>query len=368
MTSTVGSRVVNESPKQEVRQPSWIGPERIKELTLVGLVVVALILFNLVIDDYLEGRLFNRIAISVAITALLAAGEAVVIIARQVDLSVGSIVGVSAFVTGDVLSSNQGLAPILTVLMATAIGALLGLVNGLLIAYAKVPAIIVTLGTLAIYRAVLTRIAGGKTIVTADLPEWLVELPRNSLGSAGGFDLRLMFVIALAVAVVLQLVLGRVRAGRMLYAVGSNPDAARQAGLPQARITLVAFVVCGALAGLAGFMFLGQFGTVNVTAGASLELSAIAAAVVGGVSIQGGSGTVIGAFLGAILIEILDLSLVRVPQVSEFWRDAVLGALILAAIILDLVVNKRFRDRRRRRTDRHSAVGGTAIGGIAGDA
>ena len=364
MTSTVGTLVVSDAPEPEARQRgSWSGPERVKELTLVGLIVLSLLLFNLVIDNYLEGRLFNRIAISVAITALLAAGESVVIIARQVDLSVGSILGVSAFVTGDVLSSHNSLPAVVAVVLAAAIGAALGLVNGVLVAYAKVPAIIVTLGTLAIFRAVLTSVAGGQTIVTADLPDWVVNLPRNTLVSFGDFDLRLMFVIALVVAIVLQVILGRLRVGRMVYAVGSNPDAARQVGLPQARITLTAFVVCGALAGLAGFMFLGQFGTVNVTAGASFELAAIAAAVVGGVSIQGGSGTVIGAFLGAILIEILDLSLVRVPQVSVFWRDAVLGALILGAIILDLVVNKRFRRRRGLKSERH-----TAIGGIAGDA
>lgn len=328
------------------RRRSLIRPERVKELSLIGLIVLSLLLFNLVIDNYLQGRFFNRIAIGVAITALLAAGEAVVIIARQVDLSVGSIVGVSAYVTGDALSTFPGMPAIVAVLLATAIGAMLGLFNGLLVAFAKVPAIVVTLGTLAIYRAVLTRFAGGTTIVTSDLPDWIVELPRTSLGSWGDFDLRLMFVIALSVAIVLQIVLSRFRSGRTLYAVGSNPEAARQAGLPQARITVVAFVVCGSLAGLAGFMFLGQFGTVNVTAGATFELAAIAAAVVGGVSIQGGSGTVLGAFLGAILIEILDLSLVRVPEVSEFWRDAVLGALILAAIILDVVVTKRYHRRR----------------------
>lgn len=338
-------------PTMRVRRRR-LRPERLKELTLVGLIVLSLFLFNFLIDNYLQGRFFNRIAISVAITALLAAGEAVVIIARQVDLSVGSIVGVSAFVTGDILSANQGMPPVVAVAIATAIGAVLGLFNGVLIAYAKVPAIVVTLGTLAIYRAVLTEFAGGKTIVTADLPDWVVNLPRNTIASWGDFDLRLMFLIALLVALALQLVLARMRAGRILYAVGSNPDAARQAGLPQARTTLLAFVVCGALAGLAGFMFLGQFGTVNVTAGATFELAAIAAAVVGGVSIQGGSGTVIGAFLGAILIEILDLSLVRVPQVSEFWRDAVLGVLILGAIILDVGVAKRFRRRGPKATER----------------
>ncbi len=174
-----------------------------------------------------------------------------------------------------------------------------------------------------------------------------------------------MFVIALVVAIVLQVILGRLRVGRMVYAVGSNPDAARQVGLPQARITLTAFVVCGALAGLAGFMFLGQFGTVNVTAGASFELAAIAAAVVGGVSIQGGSGTVIGAFLGAILIEILDLSLglVRVPQVSVFWRDCRAGRADPGGDHPRSRRQQAVPPRSGLKSERH-----TAIGGIAGDA
>ncbi len=351
MTATATEEIVPAHAAPPIRRRRGLSPERVKEFTLLGLIVVALLLFNLVIDNYLEGRLFNRIQISVAITALLAAGEAVVIIARHIDLSVGSILGVSAFVTGDVLSSHQDLSPVLAILVAIAIGAALGLINGVLVAYAKVPSIIVTLGTLAIYRAVLTEIAGGSTIVTNDLPDWLIELPRSTVISCGGFDLRTMFVVALAAALVLQLVLARLRGGRILYAIGSNPDAARQAGLPQALTVLVAFTVCGSLAGLAGFMFLGQFGTVNVTAGSGFELAAVAAAVVGGVSIQGGSGTVVGALLGAILIEILDLSLVRVPEVSEFWRDAILGVLIVAAVILDVVVNKRYRRRVAAQTE-----------------
>jgi rhamnose transport system permease protein len=179
------------------------------------------------------------------------------------------------------------------------------------------------------------------------LPGWLVDLPRSSIASQGGFDLRVMFAAALLAAVVLQLVMGWLRWGRRIYAIGSSPEAATQAGLPAAALTLSAFVVCGALSGLAGFMFLGQFGTVNVTAGAGLELAAIAAAVVGGVSIQGGSGTVLGAFLGAVLIEILSLSLVRVEQISEFWRDAILGGLILSAVVADVLITRRLRATRR---------------------
>jgi rhamnose transport system permease protein len=145
------------------------------------------------------------------------------------------------------------------------------------------------------------------------------------------------------VIVALQLALGRLRWGRWVYAVGSNPDAARQEGLPVGRITLGAFAMCGALSGLAGFMFLSRFGTITVAAGQGLELASVAAAVVGGVSILGGSGTLVGALLGALLIDLLELSLVRVPEISVFWRDAVLGALILLAIAGDFAIGKRLR-------------------------
>jgi rhamnose transport system permease protein len=156
------------------------------------------------------------------------------------------------------------------------------------------------------------------------------------------------------VILALQLALGAFRWGRWLYATGSNPGAARQAGLPVQRVTLGAFAACGALSGLAGFMFLARFGNITVAAGQGLELASVAAAVVGGVSVLGGSGTLVGALLGAVLIDILDQSLLRVPEVSEFWRDAILGALILVAVAVDFALGKRLRrmwaaESRRKR-------------------
>ena len=165
----------------------------------------------------------------------------------------------------------------------------------------------------------------------------------------GGYEVRTMFVIAAVIVVTLHLTLQFTRGGRHLYALGSNPDAARQAGLNDRRLKIVAFVACGALAGLAGFLYVGRFGTINVTAGSGLELAAIAAAVVGGVSTLGGSGTIMGASLGAVLIAVLDQSLVRVEQISEFWRDAILGALILLAVMLDVGVGRRLRASARTR-------------------
>jgi rhamnose transport system permease protein len=132
--------------------------------------------------------------------------------------------------------------------------------------------------------------------------------------------------------------------GRRLYAIGSNPEAAHIAGFPSQRIVFIAFVLCGALSGLAGFMFLARFGNITVVAGLGLELASVAAVVVGGVNIFGGPGTVLGALLGAIMIDLLQNSLIRWLEISEFWRDALLGMLILLAVASDAVIMNRLRN------------------------
>jgi rhamnose transport system permease protein len=269
-----------------------------------------------------------------------------VIITRNIDLSVGSIAGVSAYVTGDLLGDHLGTSSVVATLIAVGIGAGLGLINGVIVAYGRIPSIIVTLGTLAIYRTWLISYADARTITADSLPQWLVDLPRSTVFSIGEYDFRTMFVLAVVVVLVLQLALGRLRVGRLVYAVGSNPEAARQAGLPERRITLAAFTACGALAGLGGFLVLARFGTITVNAGQGLELESIAAAVVGGVSTLGGSGTIVGSLFGTVLIALLNQSLVRVPQISEFVRDAVLGLLILLAVVVDGLISRRFTARR----------------------
>jgi rhamnose transport system permease protein len=316
-------------------------PERLRELSLLVVLGVAVLIFSLLIDNYLGGSFFNRVTTSVAITAILAAGQTIVILTRNIDLSVGSIVGVTAYVTGEYLHDHPELTPVLAVAYAVAIGGGLGLLNGALVAYARVPSIIVTLGTLAIFRTWLINHSDSRTITSDGLPRWVLDLPNSTVVSFGEWDLRTVVVGAVVLIVVLQVLLGGLKWGRWVYAVGSNPDAARQAALPVERVILGAFVASGALAGLAGFIFLSRFGTITVNAGNGLELQSVAAAVVGGVNIFGGSGTLVGATLGALLINLLDLSLLRVPGLSEFWRDAVLGTLILTAVAVDFLLGKR---------------------------
>jgi rhamnose transport system permease protein len=342
-------------------------PERLRELSLVAVIAGAVFIFSLLIDNYIGGSFFNRVTTSVAITAILAAGQTLVILTRNIDLSVGSIVGVTAYVTGEYLHNHPDLAPVLAVGYAVAIGGGLGLLNGVLVAYARVPSIIVTLGTLAIYRTWLINHSDSRTITSDGLPDWVVDLPNSTLLSLGEFDIRTVVAGAVVLILVLQVMLGGLKWGRWVYAVGSNPDAARQAALPVQRVILGAFVASGALAGLAGFLFLSRFGTITVNAGNGLELQAVAAAVVGGVNIFGGSGTLVGSLLGAVLINLLDLSLLRVPGLSEFWRDAVLGTLILTAVAVDFLLGKRL-GRLSSRARGRPAAGVPPGQGVASDA
>ena len=319
-----------------------VRPEQVRELILLLLIVVAIIIFGSLIDNYYTERTFNRISSSVTVIAIMAVGQTLVVLTRNIDLSVGSIAGCTAYIVGTLIAANNGLHPMLAVLIAVGIGAGLGAINGVLVAFAGVPSIIVTLGTLAIFRGMLVDFSGAKTVTTDSLPIWLVDLPRVNFLSIGEFDIRALFMIAVAIVVIFQLATSYLKIGRQFYAVGSNPDAAILIGLPMRRVIFIAFVLSGALAGLAGFVTLARFGNITVEAARGMELAVVAAVVVGGVNIFGGSGTVVGALLGAVLIGILEQSLFRL-QISEFWRDAVLGLLILLAVASDAVILQRLR-------------------------
>ena len=320
------------------------------------IIAASVLIFGLLVEDLVSGRFFVRVTTGVAIIAVLAAAQTLVVVSRNIDLSLGSMVGVTAYLTGEYLASNPSSGPLAAIGIALAIGCGMGLLNGTLVAYGRIPAIVVTLGMLAVYRTWLIEHAEAQNITVDTLPDWLIDLSRTTVVGIGEFNIRFAFALAVVVVLLLQFCLGRFRWGRWLYAVGSNPEASRQAGLPIQRVTLGAFALSGALAGLAGFLFLLRFGTITVHAGAGLELASVAAVVVGGVSILGGSGTVIGALLGALLIDLLNQSLLRVPQVGEFWRDALLGALILAAVASDFLVGKRLGRRQEPGSRRGTQV------------
>ncbi|NQX11702.1 ABC transporter permease [Microbacteriaceae bacterium VKM Ac-2855] len=270
-----------------------------------------------------------------AILILIAVGQSIVIITRSVDLSVGSILGLTAYLTGRLFLDVPGI-PIIAVFVAGIVfGGLLGLINGALVAFAKVPALVITLGTLYAYRGINVAWTGSDRINASDMPKDFL-----ALGTGQFLSIPYLTIIALVVLVAAGWYLRNIRAGREFYAIGSDPDAARLYGLPVTRRILVAFVISGALTGLAGVLYAARYGTVNSQAGSGYELDAVGAAVIGGVAIFGGSGTVWGAAIGAVLLLTINRAL-PILGVPDFWQRAVVGVLIIGAIVLDRVLSLR---------------------------
>lgn len=323
-------------------------PQTLRILALAVVLLLVILFFVSQIENYFTPRMFNRIATSAAVILPIAIGQALVVITRNIDLSVGSVVGITAYLIGDFLGGHPDINPLLAISLFIFLGAICGSINGLLVAYGRVPSIIVTLGTLALYRTFLVEYSDARTITTDTLPKWLVDLPSATAFMIGSLEVRVMVVLALSAALIFWLALSRLRAARKLYAVGSNPDAAVTAGINSAKVVFVAFVLSGALAGLSGFIFLSKFGNITVVAGLGFELKSVAAVVVGGVNIFGGSGSILGVVLGTVLVDTIDNSLTRWAIVSEFWRDALLGMLIMIAVATDTFMTRSFARLKSR--------------------
>jgi rhamnose transport system permease protein len=305
-------------------------------LVLVVLVGAATVKTN---SFLFSSNSWRDLLLTPAILILLAVGEAVVIITRNVDLSVGSILAITAYLTGRLFLDHPGIPVVLVVLAGLVAGAFLGVINGLLVALGKVPALVITLGTLYIYRGVVLAWAGSNRINASDMPDGFL-----SLGTKTILTIPALTIVALVVLCAVGYYMQTARGGRDMYAIGSDPAAAELYGLKVRRRVISAFVLCGALAGLSGVLFAARYGTVSSNAGTGIELQAIGAVVIGGVAIFGGSGTVWGAALGAVLLVTINRAL-PILGIPDFWQQAVVGVLILGAIVLDRLLSAR-RARR----------------------
>lgn len=323
----------------------------VRELGILAALLLLIVVTVAVNPRFLSGQNIRDLLLSASILTVLAAGQTMVIITRNVDLSVGSVLGLSAYASGTLLVNAPDIPVVLVILAGMAVGAVCGLVNGGIVAVATVPSLVVTLGTLYAFRGLDSLWASSADrlqINAADMPASF-----KALGGARLLGVPVLFLIALAVVLVVGYCLRSFRGGRELYGIGSAPEAARLSGIPVGRRVLAAFVVNGALAGLAGVLYAARFQTLDTTAGTGQELFVVAACVVGGVAIFGGSGSVYGAALGALLLTTIGISL---PQlgIDPFWRDAAVGALIIAAIALDRALTLRLGARLRGRNLRGS--------------
>ena len=274
-----------------------------------------------------------------SILVLVAVGQAIVLITRNVDLSVGSVMGLTAYLTGRLFIDVPGIPIMIVVVAAVVFGALLGLINGALVAFAKVPAMVITLGTLYAYRGINVLWTGSDRVNASDMPKDFLALGTGQL-----IGIPILTIVALIVLAAAAWYMKNTRGGREYYAIGSDPTAAELYGLRVTRRVLTAFVVSGALAGLAGVFYAARYGTINSQAGAGWELDAVGAAVIGGVAITGGIGSVWGAAIGAVLLLTINRAL-PILGIPDFWQRAVVGLLIIGAIVLDRVLAVRQKRR-----------------------
>ncbi len=313
---------------------------RARETGILAAVIVVVIVSTIVNPTFLfSADGFRDLLLTPSLLVLIAVGEAMVIVTRNVDLSVGSVVGLTAYLSGTLFVRFPGIPIIVVFLAGIAFGLVLGLINGALVAFGRVPALVITLGTLYAYRGVNVLWAGSDRINASDMPTSFLGLGTNSF-----LYIPYLTIIALVVVLIAGWYLRNRRSGRELYAIGSDPAAAELYGLKVGRRVLVAFALSGALAGLTGVLFAARYGTAYSQTGTGLELQAVGAAVIGGVAIFGGSGSVYGAAIGAALLLTINRAL-PILGIQDFWQQAVVGVLIIGAIVLDRLLALRLARR-----------------------
>lgn len=301
-------------------------------------------LFALFVPNFLTMRSVSGILNAATLTGMVTVGVTLLMISGEFDLSVGALVAMGGYLYA--FNTMNGGSPVLAVVLAILVPALLGALNGLILIWTGIPSFIITLGTRSIYRGMVWILSGGALIQTLErLTIYEIFNGRIDLISDmfRGANFRTAALWLLAMVVLFQYVLTRTDFGNHVFAVGGDPAAAAAQGVNVKRVKLMNFIICGALAGFAGVLLFSQFRTVRVATGAGVELSAIASAVVGGTLLTGGAGSIWGALIGVLLISTLrtGVILMNIPFIPADNFEAVVGLTIIVAVILNHWIRRR---------------------------
>jgi len=308
---------------------------RAREAGILVMLVLFVAVVSLIQPRFFSVETLRIVLLAVPLILVAAMGQMMVLVARHVDLSIGSILGFSAIAAGMIFRDHPELPLAVGFAVGVLSGAALGFVNGLVVTVFRLPSIIVTLGTLSLYRGLLFILSGSKQIDPNDIPEPLIRMAQTS-----PIDIPWIVIIAFGVAFATWLFLTYSQIGRQIYAIGSNPVAAPLRGIRVMPVTILVFTLSGALAGLAGLIYAARFGYVNPgITGVGFEFTVIAAVVIGGVSINGGVGSVLGTVLGVLLLGSVQVAL-PILGVSGFWQNAIYGGIILIALVIDRTVRQ----------------------------
>lgn len=305
---------------------------------LVSTILLALVLIIGIINPaFFQAATLLSIVNSSLILILVAIGEMFVILTRGIDVSVGAIVGISAVILGT--SLNAGVPLPLAILLTFSTGIVAGLINGIGVSIFKAPPIIMTLGTLGVYRGLMLLITGGS---------WIETIPQ-SIKSINGWKILGVGVFAwatLIIAIITTVLLRRLKQSRYFYAIGDNENGSFLLGVPVKKTILSAYVIAGLFASFASVIFVAQIGFVPMQTGSGLELSAIAAAVLGGVNLAGGVGTPFSAVVGGLFLTVINSVLIFL-KVPAFWNNAIAGAILLLVVLIDYRIRLSLDTKQR---------------------
>jgi ribose/xylose/arabinose/galactoside ABC-type transport system permease subunit len=309
---------------------------RFRELGIAVVVALTLAIASFLQPRFLSAENMRNILLYIPLIMVIAMGQMMVIITRNIDLSVGSVLGFAAIVVGNLFITHPNMPLPVAALIAAALGGAMGLVNGVLVAYCRVPAIIATLGTMSVYRGLTSIYSHGQQVNNNDLPQSLMRLSQTS----PVFGIPWIVLLAGAIAVLTALWMRHARTAREILAVGSNPHAAVLRGLPVNRLLLLVFGLTGLLSGLSGLLFASRFGYINPSSGDAMELVVISAVVIGGTNVFGGSGSVLGTVLGCLLLGLVKVALPML-SVPTPWQSVLYGLSILMAAATDAYIQRR---------------------------
>jgi len=265
---------------------------------------------------------------------LLAIGQMIVILTKCIDLSVAANLALTGMVVAMINVAAPGVPVVVIIIVAVGLGAVMGAFNGLLVWKLDIPPIVVTLGTMTIFRGIVFLISNGKWVNSHEMTQAFKAFPRYEL-----FGLPMMSWTAIIAVIIFFIVMTRTTLGRSFYAVGGNPHAATYAGINVGRSQFWAFTISGALAGLTGYLWVSRYAVAYVNVAGGFELDVVAACVIGGISIAGGIGSVGGALLGALFLGVIKNAL-PVINVSPFWQLAISGSAIIIAVALNARSNR----------------------------
>lgn len=303
---------------------------KMHETSIIILLLIYIALVGMINPSFVQFSSLSLIMKSSLILVTLAIGQSFVLFTKNIDVSVGSIMGLSAAVCGMFLTNGNSI--LISIIAAILLGAVIGMINGIGVTMFRVPAIIMTLGMLGIIRGTMLIYTGGK---------WIEDIPKSykQMSSVMILGLPISVWIILVILLLLYIFLTKAPFGRYFYATGDNEDGARLIGIPINRVKIYAFIISGISAGIAGCIFVMNIGFVPNQTGTGIELQVIAAAVLGGIHLKGGTGSIFGAALGGIFLEVISSSLVFL-KIPAFWNSTISGFLLLLIIILDSTLKK----------------------------